>query len=209
MNSPGTLWLSIVLCVFFVFVQLAADAKKWVVSVKNYSFAPSNLTHVRAGDTIQWVWQSGIHTTTSTSLPPGADSWDYPINQDTTSFIYIPTENGIFYYHSTPDTARPMNGHFLVTGASGFDGIADKNGFSISPDPFHDLVCIHFPGNRTSFAQVQIFSLEGKILRSANISASAGSMSQMLDVTDLPRGAVIFRFTDGSRTVSVFKAIHD
>jgi plastocyanin len=209
MKKQLTFCLSITFGVFITLGVIPAEAKKWVVTVKNYSFFPYNLTHVRAHDTIQWVWESGSHTTTSTSIPAGADSWDYPINQDTTSFIYIPTDNGTFFYRSTPDTASVMNGQFTVTGGNAVDENRGKQGFNIFPNPFQTDVTIHIPGNHSVAGIVQIYDPEGKMVKSAILDLSAGSFSQTLDMTDLPRGTFIFRIGDGSGNLAVFKAIHD
>jgi plastocyanin len=202
-------WLSISVGVLILLGVMTAEAKKWVVTVKNYSFFPYNLTHVRAHDTIQWVWESGSHTTTSTSIPVGADSWDNPINQDTTSFIYIPTDNGTYFYRSTPDTAGGMSGQFTVTGGNGVNENAGKNGYSVYPNPFQTDVTVHFPGNHNSPGLVQIYDQEGKMVRSVILDLSAGSSSQTIGMTGLPRGTYIFRIGNGSGNIAVFKAIHD
>ena len=209
MKKPLTIWLPLTLCVFLAFLFLPAGAKKWVVTVKNYSFTPYNLTHVRAHDTIQWVWENGIHTTTSTSIPAGADSWDYPINQDTTSFIYIPTDNGTFFYTSTPDTARNMVGQFTVTGGNGVVEISGKTGIFISPNPFHDKVCLHFGENHNSLTSVQIYNQAGKLIRSVAVDPISTAVNQTIEVKNLPRGLFIFNFKDDSRSISVQKGIHD
>src|SRR4051812_32847522 len=72
-----------------------------IVTVANFQFTPAQLSFP-AGDTIQWQWNSGSHTTTSVSIPAGAATWDHNINSGSTSFTYIPTVTGTYNYHCTP-----------------------------------------------------------------------------------------------------------
>jgi plastocyanin len=51
---------------------LKSNATKHVVTVANFVFTPSSLT-INLGDTMEWVFVSGTHTTTSTTIPAGAD----------------------------------------------------------------------------------------------------------------------------------------
>ena len=193
----------------FSMMMFPVQAKKWIVTVKNYSFTPYNLTHVRAHDTIQWVWESGSHTTTSASIPACAESWEYAINQDTTSFIYIPVVNGTFFYLSAPDTAKNMNGQFTVTGASGVDEHNGKPTLSVFPNPFHNEVTVQIPLNFRHIVSVQIFNTEGKLVRTVFPGFSAGSKLLTIDTKDLPNGVFFFRLEDESHASSVCKAIHE
>lgn len=73
------------------------------VNVQNFSFSPSNIT-VTVGDVVKFQWVSGTHTTTcdgifaGTSLPPGAATWDQPINSTSTTFFYTVTVAGTYIY---------------------------------------------------------------------------------------------------------------
>jgi len=66
------------------------------------------------GDTVKWVWISGSHTTTSTSVPTDAASWDSPINSSNTSFSYKVTVAGAYDYKCTPHAAMGMVGSFTA-----------------------------------------------------------------------------------------------
>ena len=92
-----------------------AQATKWVVSVQNFSFSPSNLPGVIVGDTIRWVWVSGSHTTTSTTIPAGAASWDHLITISNTSYEYHVTIAGNYSYKCTPHVSMGMVGSFTAT----------------------------------------------------------------------------------------------
>jgi plastocyanin len=60
----------------------AADHR---VRVADFQFTPSTVNAV-VGDTITWLWQNGTHTTTSTSIPSGARSWNAPMDSTDTRF---------------------------------------------------------------------------------------------------------------------------
>ena len=59
-----------------VSATFAADHR---VTVSDFAFTPSTVNAV-VGDTVSWTWRSGMHTTTSTSVPPHARSWDAPMD---------------------------------------------------------------------------------------------------------------------------------
>ena len=79
----------------------AAHAAIDTVKVRNFSFAPNNLT-ISLGDSILWEWESGFHTTTSLGIPVGASSWDNPMTSSNTTFLYVPTVVGTYNYKCTP-----------------------------------------------------------------------------------------------------------
>ncbi len=96
-------------------ISNTAHATKWVVNVQNFSFSPSNLPNVIVGDTIRWVWINGSHTTTSTTIPAGAASWDHPLNSSNTFYEYHVTIAGNYNYKCTPHEGMGMVGSFTAT----------------------------------------------------------------------------------------------
>jgi plastocyanin len=85
-----------------------------IIHVGNFYFNPSSISNVNTGDTVRWVWDNGSHTTTSTSVPAGASSWDTPLNSSNTSFEYYPVVAGTYNYKCTPHFAMGMTGSFTV-----------------------------------------------------------------------------------------------
>jgi len=114
MRMPRFL-LSGLFALLIIFSQIPAFATKWVVNVQNFSFSPSNLPGVIVGDTIRWVWVSGTHTTTSTTIPGGASSWDHPITSTNTFYEYPVTVAGNYNYKCTPHEGMGMVGSFSAT----------------------------------------------------------------------------------------------
>ena len=76
------------------------------VTVQSYSFTPDTV-NASVGDTITWQWVNGSHTTTcngtapGTVLPPGAASWNSPINNVNTTFSYVIAVEGEYDYVCT------------------------------------------------------------------------------------------------------------
>jgi plastocyanin len=96
-------------------LSTSASATKWIITVQNFSFSPSNLPGVIVGDTVRWNWINGSHTTTSTTIPAGAASWDHPLNSSNTFFEYKVTVAGSYNYKCTPHEGMGMVGSFTAT----------------------------------------------------------------------------------------------
>jgi plastocyanin len=97
-----------------VSVAWSADHK---VRVSDFQFTPSTVNAV-VGDTITWRWQNGMHTTTSTNIPPGARSWDAPIDSAHTRFRTRVNVAGTYSYQCNFHFAQGMVGTIVVSGAS-------------------------------------------------------------------------------------------
>ncbi len=94
------------------FFYSEANATTQIVTIANFQFAPANFT-INLGDTVLFTWISGSHTTTSTTIPGGAASWNQSMNSSSTSFIYVPAVVGVYDYHCAIHTS--MIGQFTVT----------------------------------------------------------------------------------------------
>lgn len=88
-----------------------ASAKQIKVSASGFSFSPNSFT-AAVGDTVNFVWVSGFHTTTSTSVPAGAATWDAPLDASHTSFKYVIKIAGGYAYQCTFHAAMGMLGTF-------------------------------------------------------------------------------------------------
>jgi plastocyanin len=92
----------------------ALFATKYTVQVANYYFSPTSL-NVVVGDTIRWQWVSGNHTTTSSSIPTGAATWDELINPGNHVYEYKVTVAGTYNYVCTPHIPMGMIASFVAT----------------------------------------------------------------------------------------------
>ena len=109
---------NILILFFFIIAVNEAFAVKWTVQVSNFAFTPANLPGVAVNDTIKWVWVSGGHTTTSSSIPAGAASWDELITSANTQYEYKVTVSGTYNYVCTPHAGMGMVASFTASGAS-------------------------------------------------------------------------------------------
>jgi len=94
-----------------------------VVTVQDFSFSPSSFT-INLGDTVEWKWVSGTHTTTATTIPSGAASWDHLMNSTSMTFIYVPSKLGTHNYKCTFHAAMNMVASFTVVCPQATAGIS-------------------------------------------------------------------------------------
>lgn len=185
------------------------QAKKWIITVQNFSFTPYNLTHVRAGDTIQWVWTEGVHTTTSTSIPDGASPWDAPLTQDEPVFILIPYYNGTYFYQCTEHAGMGMNGSFLVTGSTGVDEEPRALPLVVYPNPFSDALNVSF-GNRPILVKsIRIYDASGKVIHSTDYPKSGFSPLRLTGLGNLSRGIWYVQVTDVLDRMATRRIVHE
>jgi len=104
----------IVLLMTFVSLQ-GVYATKHIVTVQNFFFNPAVMPGVFVGDTVRWVWVNGSHTTTSTTIPFGAATWNNPINSSSPFFEYLITVPGTYNYRCNPHVGIGMIGTFTAT----------------------------------------------------------------------------------------------
>ena len=95
----------------------AASAAKIRVRVMNFTFQPATINAV-VGDTIVWRFVNGMHTTTSTSVPAGAQTWNAPIDSTHTQFRYRVQVAGTYQYQCNFHFAQGMVGTIVVSAAS-------------------------------------------------------------------------------------------
>jgi plastocyanin len=149
----------------FVTVMMSTvKATIHTVQVANYSFTPSTLS-IKSGDTVKWVWVSGSHTTTSTSVPSGAATWDNPINSTSTQFQIQLTVVGTYNYYCMMHPSS-MLGTITVTSATGLTNY-NNNSYHVSafPNPFSDKVSISFSLPEKGTTTLSIYDMTGKLVR--------------------------------------------
>jgi plastocyanin len=114
MMKKSTFSIFAILLISGTFLHLPLLATKHTVLTGNYFFNPSSL-NVIVGDTIKWQWVAGNHTTTSSSIPPGAATWDTVINIGNQFYEYKVTVAGTYNYVCTPHIAMGMIASFVAT----------------------------------------------------------------------------------------------
>ena len=148
-----------------IFCATNANATIWQVNVLNSSFSPNSLPNVVVGDTVGWILSSVLsHTTTSTTIPVGAATWNAPINSSTPAFAYIPTVAGTYNYVCTP---HGFTGSFTVTSTVGIDQATQQKISSlVYPNPFSSQLTVQ---NHNADA-IRIMDLTGHVVLSRDFS---------------------------------------
>ncbi|HYV91454.1 MAG TPA: T9SS type A sorting domain-containing protein [Chitinophagales bacterium] len=108
-------FLKIFATLSLIVIGATANATTHHITASDFVFTPNSVT-ASLGDTIQWDWITGSHTTTSLTIPGGATPWDHPLNsQDGNgSFIYVPSVNGTYNYECSIHVGLGMTGSFSV-----------------------------------------------------------------------------------------------
>ena len=108
------LLLSVALAICSVSTGSAARIR---VRVQNFVFTPSTI-NARVGDQIVWRFVNGMHTTTSTSVPAGAQTWNAAIDATHTQFRYRVQVAGTYQYQCNFHSGQGMVGTIVVSAAS-------------------------------------------------------------------------------------------
>lgn len=170
-----------------LFISTSSIAVVHSVVVSNFQFTPASLS-VNVGDTIVWTLGSGNHTTTSTTIPQGADPWDSPINSNVQSFTYVINVAGTYDYICTP---HAFAGQMVAinTGINSLDLFSNFNIFSVRPSIYNISYLLARSGN----IKISVYDITGKsakILKSSY--QTAGTYSSNYNFEDLKKGIYIF-----------------
>ena len=135
-----------------------AHAALHIITVSDNQFTPATL-NAECGDTVKWVWESGNHTTWSTSVPAGANSWVEYINSTDTTYSYQVSLAGSYdytcYFHLM------MTGSIVVTCPNGLASQSDNFSSLVYPNPFENNLTIETP----DATLISIYSLTGEKIK--------------------------------------------
>lgn len=88
----------IILPILFLFAfARIISADTFNVDVADFAFTPADVV-CSVGDTIIWTESSGMHTTSSTSVPSGASTWNYAFVGVGDSYTYVIEMPGDYTY---------------------------------------------------------------------------------------------------------------
>jgi|GEM_PF-1317726 plastocyanin len=172
-------------------VSSPQTAIKHIITQSGMTFVPANLAGVLPGDTVQWVWTSGFHTTTSAVIPTAAVSWDQVLSSSSPGFNYIPEVSGEYNYVCTPHASLGMVGKFIVSNpATGIDRpLTTANTFTLSPNPVCDDHCLlSVSSKKGQKVIVKIFDMLGAEVRATESALAQGSNTLTLDLAGLKDG---------------------
>ena len=166
-------------------------------------FFPNSITNVHVGDTLNWVWDSGqFHTTTSTSVPTGAATWDHPIDNGV-SFSYVVVISGDYnYWCSTHGPLFGMTGSFTVL-PSGIQRTGSVvNNYELAqnfPNPFNPSTTIKFSIPKSSFVTLKIYDISGREIQTlVNNNLPIGAYNFTFDATEISSGVYFYKIVAGN-----------
>lgn len=178
---------------------LRAFATIHTVQVANFSFTPGSFS-ASVGDTVRWQWVSGSHTTTSTSVPSGAGTWDAPMNSSNPTFSYVILFAGTYNYKCTP---HGFTGTFTATVA----GIEENEVTNfllkdLFPNPVVKDAHLVFETKESVNLILVVYDLSGKKVQEYFTKSEAGESKFEFDTSLLPAGNYIYSLVAGNKKIT-------
>ena len=156
-----------------------ANATLHIITVSDNQFTPATL-NAECGDTVKWVWESGDHTTWSTSVPAGASLWTESINSFDTTYSYQVNEAGTYEYYCYVHTM--MTGSIVVTCPNGLASQSDDFSFLVYPNPFENNLTIETP----DATLISIYTITGEKIKT--IILTQEQIKTEINTRDMPPG---------------------
>lgn len=185
----------LLILIIFAF-NITSRAATWNVLVEDFSFTPANL-FVSVGDTIVWTWGNGTHTTTSTSVPSTALTWDSPITASEVTFQYIVTVPGSYNYQCTRHalmnmvgaiTAQPLSVSQIGTTVTSYELRQNY------PNPFNPATTISFSIPKSGQVRVSVYNVLGReVSILVNENMNAGVYNVKFDASKLSSGIYFYK----------------
>ena len=174
------------------------------IQVANYQFTPNSITGVKIGDTIEWVWVSGVHTASSVSVPNGAASFDFSVSSGNVK--YIVKVAGTYNYQCNFHGASGMTGSFVVDAATSVSSI-NLNELILEPNPAHDFVNIKMASNINTHVKINVFDLIGRSVLSNEIELNGSDRIYTLDISNIKNGMYLVYISSGASISKAFRMI--
>lgn len=164
-----------------------AHATIVVITQEDLTFSPSSTTVV-VGDTVRWVWTAGTHTTTSTSVPSGAATWNSPLTSAVTQFDYIVTVAGTYNYVCTPHASLGMTGSFTATASLGINDKSWLTSAKLYPNPAKESTVLKLNAENSGSGTIIIYDLLGNQISMNDVSIKTGANSIQIPIENIYPG---------------------
>jgi plastocyanin len=192
---------TVLLILITFFASTLSFATTRIINVQNFSFSPDSV-NAFVGDSIKWVWVSGNHTTTSTTIPASASTWDNLINSTSTSFIYVVQLQGTYRYKCTPHESMGMVGVIKVQTSLIIQNASITSEYTLKqnyPNPFNPTTNIGFSIPKSEFVKITIYNEIGKEIKSiVNEKLNEGSYTVNYDASNLSSGVYFYKIEAGN-----------
>ncbi len=213
----------ILLLVFLVTGLIGlASANTFNVDVANFAFTPADIV-CNVGDTVVWTLSSGTHTTSSTSVPSGAATWDYTFIGVGDTYTYAVEYPGDYTYQCNIHTTMQgtISASYAFPYVENFDYPAgdllidhgwQRSGSSVVNPITVTSPGLTFPGYPYDSGNAVTLASTGEDLyvNFANPGPSSGSVyvAFMIDVTSAQSGDYFIALSAASSQTNYYDRIH-
>lgn len=159
-----------------------------VINQSGSSFSPKEFS-VNVGDVIRWVWSGGTHTTSSRTIPQGADPWDAELTSTSTTFDYTVTVAGSYSYACTIHESMGMTGSFTASLSNSVDDQLLED-FKLYPNPATTLVFLPLDIN----GKIKVFDIIGNEVFATTTDELTKLNATVLDISELSQGMYFISF---------------
>ena len=184
---------------------VTSSSNTQVVTVNSNSFSPTSV-NCAVGDTIKWQLAPEAHTTTSTTIPTGANPWDAVIIAATPTFIYKVTVAGTYHYKSTGET---FTGVIIATPPPiGMENNTMNSSVSIYPNPVKSSFSLKYAITSESEVDISVYNLLGnKTDTFFTGNKASGNYEESFSVSDKYAPGIYFIRLKSDEKVTTLKLV--
>ena len=159
--------------------------------------------HAEVGDTITWIWISGLHTTESVNIPAGAAEWSSALDTFTQTFSYVVTVAGTYEYTCHKFAPHGMDGTIIVAEktATGISSVTNEPVSFAYPNPFSDRVTIETP----SADRIIVYGITGQRVKLVDLGR--GQTSVDMETEALTAGIYFYSVIKGGVIIGTGKVV--
>lgn len=184
----------------FLFSVQAVTAAEHIITVSNFAFAPNDLT-VNVGDVITWQHSTGIHNTTSVSVPEGAEAWAAPISSSATSFSYTVEVAGDYSFICTFHGG--MDGTFSAQNTVSVANLKSNVSTDLTVRFANNVLYTAYDLGKGGMLDMRLFGLSGQLVTNLKTtSLAAGSYSEQFELNNLPSGVYLVRMQASGEVIT-------
>jgi plastocyanin len=185
-------------------LAISLGQTKHIIFVRDFEFDPKDI-NIAAGDTVEWQWQNGIHTTTS-DVTSGIDSWNSPITSTIRVFSKVISNEGLHRYYCVPHGSPGgvgMAGTITVLSTTSVYGKTNTplsfQLFQNYPNPFNPSTTIEYYIAEHSFVLLKIYNIIGtEITTLVSEIKPAGFFKASFNANELASGVYFYRLQAGN-----------
>ena len=190
---------------FLLFPFLSYTQTLHIVEVTDFEFIPANL-NISVGDTVEWQWIEGFHTTTSDSTS-GQNVWDAPIDPANPTFRFVITAPGVHNYVCTPHFSLGMVGTITAIPLSSVNENSNPpEKFVLSqnfPNPFNPETIISYSVPKSEFVLVKVYNAVGQEIKTlVNEQQPSGQYEIKFSGNNLASGIYFYQLKAGEFVVT-------